>query len=94
MDEKIFNEICFELGKAKAKHPEFPSDPEGGFAIIAEEALELIRAINDKESKARIKEEACHVIVTAYRLIEALEAENGTKHWTINEKGDVNDENN
>lgn len=92
MDEKIFNAICFELEKAKAKHLEFPADPEGGFAIIAEEALELIRAINDKESKARIKEEACHVIVTAYRLIEALENNDGAK-WKVTEDGEVMNEN-
>lgn len=92
MYEKIFNEICFELGKAKHKHPEFPADPEGGFAIIAEEALELIRAINDKESKARIKEEAYHVIVTAYRLIENLDRDK-MKRWTVQENGEVANEN-
>lgn len=92
METMILNEIFAEIEKAKQKHPDFPADPEGGFAIIAEEALELIRAINDKESKARIKEEACHVIVTAYRLIENLDR-NKMKRWTIQENGEVVNEN-
>lgn len=92
METMILNEIFAEIEKAKQKHPEFPADPEGGFAIIAEEALELIRAINDKESKERIKEEARHVIVTAYRLIENLDRDK-MKRWTIQENGEVTNEN-
>ena len=55
---------------AKKKHPEFPGDPAAGAAIIAEEFLELIRAINDDEGNDRVLDEALHVAVTAIRFVE------------------------
>ena len=62
-----------EYAKAKAKHPVFPANPAEGLSIIAEELGELAEAINDMETKDRLKEEAAHVAVTAIRFIEELE---------------------
>lgn len=69
-EERVFEYLVDALAYAKSKHPEFPDDPEGGFAIIAEEMLELIRAINDEEGNERILDEALHVAVTAIRFVE------------------------
>ena len=65
--------VLEQLEKAKKKHPIFPSNPSDGQSIIAEELGELAEAINDKQSKERMKEEAAHVAVTAIRFIEGLE---------------------
>jgi NTP pyrophosphatase (non-canonical NTP hydrolase) len=65
--------VAIELGKAKAKHPEFPDNPAEALSIITEEVGELAEAINDKQSKERMREEAAHVAVTAIRFIEGLE---------------------
>ena len=62
--------VAIELGKAKAKHPEFPYLYSERLSIIAEEFGELAAAINDEENKARVIEEAAHVAVTAIRFIE------------------------
>lgn len=64
--------VAIELGKAKAKHPEFPDNPAEALCIITEEVGELAEAINDKQGKERMKEEAAHVAVTAIRFIEGL----------------------
>jgi hypothetical protein len=61
--------VAIELGKAKGKHPYFPGGAEG-LSIISEELGELAAAINDKESKERLIEEAAHVAATAIRFIE------------------------
>lgn len=58
---------------AKAKHPVFPANPAEGLSIITEEVGELAEAINDQHGKARMKEEAAHVAVTAIRFIEGFE---------------------
>lgn len=63
--------VTSELMKAIAKHPVFPSNADG-LAIIAEEMLELTRAVNDKECKERLIEEAAHVAVTAIRFIQTI----------------------
>lgn len=65
--------VLDQLTKAKAKHPIFPSNPSEGLCIITEELGELAEAINDMETKERMKEEAAHVAVTALRFIEELE---------------------
>jgi hypothetical protein len=62
--------IQAEYNKAKNKHPEFPANPAEALCIIAEELGELAQAINDKEEKTRLIEEAAHVAVTATRFIE------------------------
>lgn len=62
--------IVLELGRAKAKHPEFPQWVSDRLSIIAEELGELAAAINDGENKERQIEEAAHVAVTAIRFIE------------------------
>lgn len=61
-----------ELRKAELKHPEFPNTVEGMAAIIAEEFLELMRAVNDREENRRLIEEASHVAVTSIRMLEKL----------------------
>lgn len=65
--------VLEQLEKAKAKHPIFPSNPADGLSIIAEELGELAEAINDQQSRERMKEEAAHVAVTAIRFLEMLE---------------------
>ena len=70
-EKEAFELLQVAIRYAKSKHPEFPDDPEGGFAIIAEEMLELCRAINDGESEMRMIDEALHVAVTAIRFIQA-----------------------
>ena len=65
--------VLDQLEKAKTKHPIFPSNPSEGLSIITEEIGELAEAINDMETKERLKEEAAHVAVTAIRFIEELE---------------------
>lgn len=62
--------VALELGRAKAKHPEFPQWNSDRLSIIAEELGELAAAINDEENKDRQVEEAAHVAVTAIRFIE------------------------
>lgn len=62
--------VALELGKAKAKHPDFPYLYADRLSIIMEELGELAAAINDEEKKERIVEEAAHVAVTAIRFIE------------------------
>lgn len=64
------NIIQAEYNKAKNKHPYFPENPAEALCIIAEELGELAQAINDKEEKTRLIEEAAHVAVTAIRFIE------------------------
>lgn len=64
--------VAIELGKAKAKHPEFPYLYSERLSIIAEEFGELAAAINDEEDKTRIVEEAAHIAVTAIRFIEKM----------------------
>lgn len=66
------DDITEELNLAKQKHPVFAKDINQGLNIITEEYLEFVRAINDNESKDRIKEEAAHVIVTVTRVLEML----------------------
>lgn len=70
-EERVFEYLVDALVYAKNKHPEFPGEPEGGFAIIAEEMLELCRAINDGEGEMRMVDEALHVAVTAIRFVQA-----------------------
>jgi hypothetical protein len=72
--------VAIELGKAKAKHPEFPDNPAEAGIIIAEEKAELdcawdqfCKAVNDRKNKDHLREEAAHVAVTAIRFIEGLE---------------------
>lgn len=72
-EKEAFELLQVAIRYAKSKHPEFPEDPAGGFAIIAEEYLELCRAINDGEPEDRLIEEALHVGVTALRFVEARE---------------------
>lgn len=79
--EEAFAMVLVELEKAKRKHPEFPEDPAEALAIIAEEMLELVRAVNDRESKERQKEEASHVAVTAIRFIASMMDD--VKHWEV-----------
>lgn len=62
--------VALELGKAKAKHPDFPYLYAERLSVIMEELGELAAAINDEEKKERIVEEAAHVAVTAIRFIE------------------------
>ena len=62
-----------QLARARRIHPEFPENPAEALCIISEELGELAQAINDTESKERLKEEASHVAVTAIRFIEELE---------------------
>lgn len=62
--------VALELGKAKAKHPDFPYLYSERLSIMMEELGELAAAINDEEKKERIVEEAAHVAVTAIRFIE------------------------
>jgi transcriptional regulator NrdR family protein len=62
--------VALELGRAKAKHPEFPQWNSDRLCIINEELGELAAAINDGECKDRQIEEAAHVAVTAIRFIE------------------------
>lgn len=73
--EKLFALLLIELEKAEQKHPEFPDGFSEASAIVTEEYLELIRAINDQESVDRVVEEASHVAVTALRLIGTVLAE-------------------
>lgn len=64
--------VISELIKAKEKHPEFSDNPAEALSIITEEVGELAEAINDKQGKERMKEEAAHVAVTAIRFIEEI----------------------
>ena len=65
--------VISELIKAKEKHPEFPDNPAEALSIITEELGELAEAINDKQSKECMREEAAHVAVTAIRFLEMLD---------------------
>lgn len=80
--EEAFAMVLVELEKAKRKHPKFPKDPAEALAIITEEMLELVRVVNDRESKERQKEEASHVAVTAMRFLETM-MDDIKKHWEV-----------
>lgn len=64
--------VALELGRAKAKHPDFTKFTHSRLCLIAEELGELAAAINDGECKERKIEEAAHVAVTAIRFIEEI----------------------
>ena len=72
VDFAVKSFIADALVEAKEKHPEFPSDPHKALAIINEEFLELVQAINDGKNNSHIIEEASHVAVTAIRFIENM----------------------
>lgn len=64
--------VLEQLEKAKAKHPEFPTNPAEALCIITEEVGELAEAINDRDCIEHQIEEAAHVAVTAIRFIEGM----------------------
>ena len=65
--------VLDEHAKAQKKHPIFADDIRHGMNIVLEEALELLRAVNDGKSVEDVRQEAAHVAVTAIRLIESTE---------------------
>ena len=74
-DEKLMDVLPMlrlEYMRAKLKHPHFPGDPARALAIVTEELLELARAVNDGETRKRVREEAVHVAVTAIRFLEEV----------------------
>ena len=79
MTVDTFLPIQRELTKAREKHPVFAENPEQGVMLVMEEALELVRAVNDNEPADRMIEEACHIAVTAIRFIELINQEQKTK---------------
>ena len=83
MKLETFLPIQRELTKAREKHPVFAENPEQGVMLIMEEALELVRAVNDNEPTDRIEEEACHIAVTAIRFIELLGKGSEDEHRQI-----------
>lgn len=64
--------IRAEYIKAKKKHPIFADDIQHGMNIVLEEALELLRAVNDGKSVEDVRQEAAHVAVTAIRFLEEV----------------------
>ena len=72
VDFAVKSFVADALVEAKEKHPEFPSDPHKALAIINEEFLELVQAVNDGKNNGHIIEEASHVAVTAIRFIENM----------------------
>ena len=69
ISESVIADLLKEIDRATAKHPFFPCRKHPAFALIAEEYLELTRAINDNESDARVIEEAFHTAVTLIRFM-------------------------
>lgn len=69
ISESVIADLLKEIDRATVKHPFFPCRKHPAFTLIAEEYLELTRAINDNESDARVIEEAFHTAVTLLRFI-------------------------
>lgn len=67
--------VSKEFYSALQKHPVFAKDIPQGLNIITEEYLELVRAVNDKEGKERIVEEAAQMGATILRFLEMLNDE-------------------
>lgn len=61
--------IMKELGKARQKHPNWPTDPVYAAAIVAEESGELVQAVLNRDT-VNARKEAAHVVVTAIRFLE------------------------
>lgn len=49
--DRVINAIRAELERAMQLHPKWPTDPVRAAAIVSEEAGELVKAVNDYESR-------------------------------------------
>lgn len=74
----ILTAILAELERAKAKFPQWPSDPIHAAAIVGEESGELIRAavihVYENGSEDECWKEAVQTAVTAIRFLEGIES--------------------
>jgi len=67
-EEQAFSALSRRLGEARMKHPEFARNQWDAYVVIADEVLELRHAIGG-ESRARQRDEALDVAVTALRYV-------------------------
>lgn len=67
-EEQAFSALMIRLGHARTKHPQYASDKDGAFGVIAEEFFELKHAI-DNESRDRQIDEALDVAATCMRFV-------------------------
>lgn len=76
--EHVLQAIIDELERAKAKFPQWPTDPIHAAAIVAEESGELIRAAvmhtYEGGSELDCQKEAVQTAVTAIRFLEGIES--------------------
>ena len=74
----ILTAILAELERAKAKFPQWPSDPIHAASIVGEESGELIRAavihVYENGSEAECWKEAVQTAATAIRFLEGIES--------------------
>lgn len=74
--QQIIEQITAEVNRAKAKHPNWPSDTIHAAAIVCEESGELIRAaLQHKDEGGNIDEmrkEAIQTAATCIRFLEGL----------------------
>jgi len=74
----ILDDVIYEINRASAKHPTWPTDPLHALAVLGEEYGELNKALlqsiyePDKTSPAEVREEAIQTAAAAIRLIASL----------------------
>lgn len=76
---KIMLDITVELARAESIRPDWPDDVPRQVVIVAEEAVELIRAAIDvnsgRENSIAVKDAAVRTATMAIRLLVNLEGE-------------------
>ena len=76
---QVLDQICFELGKAMGKHPQYPTDPLHALAILGEEFGELTKDTLQlvyephKTSLDNVKAEALQTATMAVRFLLSID---------------------
>ena len=76
----IWREIVKELDRAELLYPSYPTDPVHAVAILAEEAGEVVKAVNDAVTKGKptedCRKEAIQAAAMAFRFLKNFEQYN------------------
>ena len=87
--EHILTDVLSELERAKAKFPQWPTDPIHAAAIVSEESGELIRAVvmhtYEGGPERDCYKEAVQTACVALRFLQGIETNHylPEKHWNI-----------
>lgn len=78
--EPVLLAILDELHRAEGIHPDWPTDPVHAAAVIAEEAGEIVKAVNNivdgkkKNKDSDYKTEAIHCAAMCVRFLKNLDS--------------------